>query len=108
MIAERVEELAGLLGIEGILDRRPFGLSGGERQRVALGRALSAEPRVLCLDEPLGSLDEATQNEMCELLQRVCREIHMTTLHVTHSTSEACRLADCLFRVEDETVKSTR
>ena len=108
MIGGRVEELARLLGIESILDRKPFGLSGGERQRVALGRALSANPKILCLDEPLGCLDEATQDEMCELLRRVCREIHMTTLHVTHSTSEARRLADCLFRVEDETVKSTR
>lgn len=105
-IAKRVEELAGLLGIESILDRKPFGLSGGERQRVALGRALSAYPKVLCLDEPLGCLDEATQDEMCELLQRVCREIQMTTLHVTHSTREARRLADCLFRVEDGRVRA--
>ncbi len=101
VVVERVAELAGLLGIEGLLDRRPLGLSGGERQRVALGRALAAYPKILCLDEPLGCLDEATQEEMCELLQRICREVHITTLHVTHSMREARTLADRLFRVED-------
>ena len=54
----RVEELAELLGIEHLLDRKPRGLSGGERQRVALGRALSFQPKVLCLDEPLSALDD--------------------------------------------------
>jgi molybdate/tungstate transport system ATP-binding protein len=100
-IQTRVAELAELLGIEKILDRRPAGLSGGEQQRVALGRALSARPGILCLDEPLRCLDEDTHQEVCELLQRVCREVGVTTLHVTHSLSEARRLADCLFRVEN-------
>jgi len=104
-IAGRVDELATLLGIESILDRKPPGLSGGERQRVALGRALSAHPRILCLDEPLGSLDEETQDEMCTLLRRVCRETQVTTLHVTHSMREALTLADCLFRVVDGQVR---
>ncbi len=101
VVVERVAELAGLLGIESLLDRKPLGLSGGERQRVALGRALAAYPKILCLDEPLGCLDEATQEEMCELLQRICREVRITTLHVTHSRREARTLADRLFRVED-------
>jgi len=105
-VNKRVAELAHLLGIENLLDRKPFGLSGGERQRVALGRALSARPKILCLDEPLGCLDEETQEEMCDLLLRVCLEVQVTTLHVTHSMSEARRLADRLFRVEDGRVRS--
>ena len=100
-IKRRVVELAELLGIEAILDRKPPGLSGGEQQRVALGRALSAQPRILCLDEPLGCLDEDTHGEVCELLKRVRREVAVTTLHVTHSVSEAKTLADCMFRIHD-------
>jgi molybdate/tungstate transport system ATP-binding protein len=96
----RAAELARLLGIESLLDRKPAGLSGGEQQRVALGRALSARPRILCLDEPLRCLDEDTHQETCELLQRVCREVGVTTLHVTHSMNEARKLADCIFRIE--------
>jgi molybdate/tungstate transport system ATP-binding protein len=102
--AARVAELAELLGIESLLERRPLGLSGGEQQRVALGRALAAWPKILCLDEPLGCLDEDTHQEVCELLKRVCRELAVTTLHVTHSMNEARKLADCLFRLERGTV----
>jgi len=104
VIAAGVAELAQLLGIEGILDRKPAGLSGGEQQRVALGRALCARPAILCLDEPLRCLDEDTHQEMCALLRRVCREVAVTTLHVTHSLREARELADCLFRIENGVV----
>ena len=100
LIQTRVAELAELLGIQSILDRKPAGLSGGEQQRVALGRALCARPAILCLDEPLRCLDEDTHHEMCELLRRVCREVAVTTLHVTHSMNEARKLADCIFRIE--------
>lgn len=99
-----VAELARLLGIESLLDRKPAGLSGGEQQRVALGRALAARPRILCLDEPLGCLDEETHQETCTLLKRVCREVGVTTLHVTHSMNEARKLADCIFRIENGAV----
>ncbi len=92
-IAERVDELADWLEIDHLLDRLPDGLSGGEAQRVALGRALANRPLVLCLDEPLSALDEALHEEMCTLLQRIHKETRITILHVTHSTSEAKRLA---------------
>jgi molybdate/tungstate transport system ATP-binding protein len=99
-IRQRVDELAGLLGISHLLRRRPRGLSGGERQRVALGRALSFRPRVLCLDEPLSALDDDTRQQMYTLLENVRRVTGVTALHITHDWDEAERLADCLFRLE--------
>ena len=104
----RVEELAELLGIEHLLDRKPRGLSGGERQRVALGRALSFQPKVLCLDEPLSALDDDTRVRMCELLSDVQKKTGTTTLHVTHNRDEAERLADYLFRIEDGQIQQVR
>lgn len=98
---KRVAELAELLGIEHLLDRKPQGLSGGERQRVALGRALSFYPKVLCLDEPLSALDDDTRHRMCDLLATVQKKTGTTILHVTHNQEEAERLADCLLRIED-------
>jgi ABC-type sugar transport system ATPase subunit len=96
-IARRVDELAGLLGIGSLLDRKPQGLSGGEAQRVALGRALSAAPGILLLDEPLTALDDDTKDDMMELLLSVKKRLSVTTLHVTHSVNEALRLADRMF-----------
>jgi len=99
-IAERVNELAKLLGIAHLLDRVPDKLSGGEAQRVALGRALAHRPAVLCLDEPLSALDEELHEEMCCLIEHIHRETGVTILHITHSPSEAKRLAGCHFRME--------
>lgn len=96
-IDQRVDELAELLGLQHLLERRPQGLSGGEAQRVALGRALSFHPPILLLDEPLSALDDETRVEMYELLQSVRRRTGVTTLHVTHHLHEAQRLADQMF-----------
>jgi len=104
-IRERVAELASLLGLEGHLDRKPAGLSGGEAQRVALGRALSAKPSILCLDEPLSSLDESTRHSLCGHLEKVKEQAGVTALHVTHSGSEAVRLADRIFLFENGLLK---
>ncbi len=100
-IARRVDELAELLGLSLLLDRKPNGLSGGESQRVALGRALSASPDILCLDEPLSALDDETREEMFVLLKRVKQETGVTTLHITHNMSETNTLADMLLRMEE-------
>ena len=100
-IAARVDELGELLGITHLLDRAPDKLSGGEAQRVALGRALAHRPSVLCLDEPLSALDEELHEEMCQLLEHIHRETGVTILHITHSPSEARRLAGCHFRMEN-------
>jgi molybdate/tungstate transport system ATP-binding protein len=107
VIQDRVEELADLLGIAHLLARRPRHLSGGERQRVALGRALSFRPRVLCLDEPLSALDSETRVQMCDLLREIKQRTGVTTLHVTHSPEEADRLADCLFRLVDGRIQTS-
>lgn len=97
----RIQELAQSLRLEPLLDRRPVGLSGGEIQRVALGRAWSFHPDVLCLDEPLSALDEETREEMGELLTGVRKQSGVTILHVTHSLSEARRLADRVLLLEE-------
>ena len=84
------------------LATQPFAtLSGGERQRARLAQLWAQDTRLLCLDEPLSALDSDTREEMCELLENVRRQTHVTTLHVTHNLNEAERLADCLFRIED-------
>jgi len=105
-IAQRVDELAQLLGLDRLLDRKHFGLSGGEAQRVALGRALAARPSVLCLDEPLSALDDQTREEMYLLLKAVQQTTGVTTLHVTHHRAEAERLGDIILLLKDGLVHS--
>ena len=104
-MAERVDELADVLGIEHLMNRSIQGLSGGESQRVALERALSFRPPVLLLDEPLSALDEATRVEMHELLTKIKKQSHVTTLHVTHSLEDARALADRRLTLVDGQVK---
>ncbi len=96
-VEKRTSELAQMLGLGQLLHRGIQGLSGGEIQRVAIGRALSWRPAILILDEPFSALDEKTREEMYEVLHLVQSETSVTTLHVTHSSAEAKRLADCLF-----------
>lgn len=103
-IADRVAELSSLLGIEHLLKRRTHGLSGGEAQRVALGRALSFRPSVLLLDEPFSALDETTRAEMHSLLKSVTQSTGVTTLHITHSNSEAQALANRRFVLKNGVV----
>jgi molybdate/tungstate transport system ATP-binding protein len=105
VIQQGVAELSRLLGIEHLLDRRPPGLSGGEAQRVALGRALSARPGVLCLDEPLSALDDETRQEMYELLENVRQSTSVTILHVTHNLDEAEQLADKILLLRNGNVE---
>ena len=103
-INQRVEELADIMGIQQILQRKPQGLSGGESQRIALARALACYPDVLLLDEPLSALDQDTHSDMCELLKRVQQLTHVTILHITHNRHETEELADVVFRIEDGSI----
>ena len=82
-----------LLDIGDLLDRRPGKLSGGERQRVALGRALLSQPRLLLLDEPLGSLDEERKEEILPYLVRLRDEAGIPMVYVSHDPSEMRKLA---------------
>ena len=82
-----------MLGIGALLDRRPDSLSGGERQRVAIGRALLAHPRLLLMDEPLASLDEARRVEILPYIERLRDEAGVPIVYVSHSVAEVARLA---------------
>lgn len=93
-IAGRVTDALRLVGLTGMADRRITALSGGERQRVALARAIAPRPRLLMLDEPLGSLDRALQARLLEELPEVFAELGITVLYVTHDQQEALSLAD--------------
>ncbi len=97
VVRNQVDELAKGLEISHLLDRTIRGLSGGERQRVALGRAMIIRPKVMLLDEPFASLDEMSRETMCDLLQKIHRETEATFIHVTHSVTEAERLATIRF-----------
>src|SRR3984957_2839858 len=89
----RRKRVTDLLDIGGLLDRRPGKLSGGERQRVALGRALLAHPRLLLLDEPLGSLDEERKEEILPYLVRLRDEAGIPMVYVSHDAAELRQLA---------------
>ncbi len=95
-IDARVKEVADLLGIKHLLDKRPAQLSGGEQQRAALGRAIVREPNALLMDEPLTNLDAPLRAQMRAELKRIRRETKMTAIYVTHDQAEAMGLADML------------
>jgi molybdate transport system ATP-binding protein len=93
---KRGDELArvvDLLGIASLLERRPGRLSGGEKQRVAIGRALLADPRLLLMDEPLASLDEARKAEILPYIERLRDQSRAPIVYVSHSIAEVTRLA---------------
>ena len=90
-----------LLGVRHLLARKPHTLSGGERQRVAIGRALLAQPRLLLMDEPLASLDEARKNEILPYLERLRDELKLPILYVSHSIDEVLRLSDMVVALRD-------
>ena len=93
-VRAKVAEVAGILGIEDILDRPVGGLSGGDRQRVALGRAIVRDPKAFMMDEPLGALDAEFREHMAEELRALHDRMNATTVYVTHDQLEAMQMGD--------------
>ena len=93
-IDRRVKEVAKMLHIENLLDRKPAQLSGGQQQRVALARAIAKHPDIFLMDEPLSNLDAKLRIEMRTELKRLQKELGITTIYVTHDQIEAMTMAD--------------
>jgi multiple sugar transport system ATP-binding protein len=91
-VRRRVEEVASMLGLEELLDRRPAQLSGGQRQRVAMGRAIVREPKAFLMDEPLSNLDAKLRVGVRASLSELHRRLGVTTVYVTHDQTEAMTL----------------
>jgi molybdate transport system ATP-binding protein len=94
------DQVVAMLGIGALLSRRPGTLSGGEKQRVAIGRALLCRPRLLLMDEPLASLDDARKSEILPYLERLRDQTAVPILYVSHSVAEVARLATTLVAIE--------
>ncbi len=94
------DHVVAMLDIGPLLDRRPGTLSGGEKSRVAIGRALLSDPRLLLMDEPLASLDEARKAEILPYIERLRDETGLPILYVTHSLAEVARLATTIVVIE--------
>ena len=101
LVARRTEEVARILDITSLLDRRIHQLSGGQRQRVAIAKALVRRPRLFLLDEPFSSLDAALRRQMRSELVRIHREVETTMVFVTHDQEEAMAIADRIGLMRD-------
>jgi multiple sugar transport system ATP-binding protein len=99
-IRSRVEQIARVLGIQELLERKPAALSGGQRQRVAMGRAIVRNPQAFLMDEPLSNLDAKLRVQMRAEIARIQREVDATTLYVTHDQVEAMTMGErvCVLR----------
>ena len=94
MIRERVDQAAGILRLDKLLERKPGQLSGGQKQRVAIGRAIVREPKIFLFDEPLSNLDAELRVQMRTELMDLHRRLQTTMIYVTHDQVEAMTLAD--------------
>ena len=92
--AARLKRVAGLLGLDKLLERKPSQISGGQQQRVALGRAIIAEASVCLMDEPLSNLDAQLRHEMRREIRGLQQELGITMVYVTHDQTEAMSMAD--------------
>src|SRR5690606_19049986 len=90
----RLAKVAGLLGLEHLLDRKPSQLSGGQQQRVALGRAVISEAPICLMDEPLSNLDAQLRHEMRREIRALQQKLGITMVYVTHDQTEAMSMAD--------------
>lgn len=100
-IDQKVRQVARVLGIEPLLQRKPKELSGGQRQRVALGRAIVREPQVFLMDEPLSNIDAKLRVEMRAEITKLQRRLGVTTFYVTHDQVEALSMGDRIVVMND-------
>jgi multiple sugar transport system ATP-binding protein len=100
-INERVREVAAMLGLEEMLERKPATLSGGQRQRVAIGRAIVRDPVAFLMDEPLSNLDAKLRVQMRAEIARIHSRLQRTTVYVTHDQVEAMTLGDRVAVLKD-------
>ncbi|QQM31133.1 sn-glycerol-3-phosphate ABC transporter ATP-binding protein UgpC [Martelella lutilitoris] len=100
-IKPRVDEAAGILGLEPFMDRLPANLSGGQRQRVAMGRAIVRHPDVFLFDEPLSNLDAKLRGQMRVEIKKLHQRVKTTVIYVTHDQVEAMTLADRIVIMRD-------
>ncbi|MBI1938842.1 MAG: sn-glycerol-3-phosphate ABC transporter ATP-binding protein UgpC [Ignavibacteriales bacterium] len=100
-IRRRVNEAAAILGIEGMLGRKPKELSGGQKQRVALGRAIVRNPKVFLFDEPLSNLDAKLRVQMRTEISKLHKNLNTTMIYVTHDQVEAMTMADRIVLMKD-------
>ena len=100
-IDARVNEAAGILSLEALMDRRPAQLSGGQRQRVAMGRAIVRQPEVFLFDEPLSNLDAKLRTQMRTEIKKLHAKVQSTVIYVTHDQVEAMTLADRIVIMRD-------
>ena len=98
---QRAQQVADMMGIGHLLDRKPGQLSGGQQQRVALGRALAKEPDVLLFDEPLSNLDARLRLTMRAEIKHLQRNLGITSIYVTHDQVEALTMADRIAVIKD-------
>jgi sn-glycerol 3-phosphate transport system ATP-binding protein len=97
----RLRRVADIVGLSGLLERKPGQLSGGQRQRVALGRAIIAEAPVCLMDEPLSNLDAKLRHEMRTEIRALQQRLGMTMVYVTHDQTEAMTMADRVILMRD-------
>ncbi len=104
-MSEKALEIAKLVQIDGLMDRKPSELSGGQQQRVAIARALVKMPKVLLLDEPLSNLDARLRLQTREEIKRIQKETGITTIFVTHDQDEAMSISDMIVVMKDGVVQ---
>lgn len=106
-IRKRVQEAAGILGIEELLERKPKALSGGQRQRVAVGRAIVRQPKVFLFDEPLSNLDAKMRVQMRTEITKLHQRLQATMIYVTHDQVEAMTMGDRIVVMKEGVIQQT-
>jgi len=106
-IRKRVDDAAGILGIEELLERKPKALSGGQRQRVAVGRAIVRQPQVFLFDEPLSNLDAKMRVQMRAEITKLHQRLQATMIYVTHDQIEAMTMGDRIVVMHQGEVQQT-